>query len=233
MSCQCPRLDASSSSFFAASVSPACSTVKSLPSRSTRRGHAARHRHCAYRASHYCRRVGRCAAPACPARAGLDTRHDRATLPRRAGALATGAFVPYFQPIVALVTGRPVGYEALARWRHPSRDLLRPGTFLPALEAAGLVVPFGWHILAVVCAQVAAPVMLWLTNPARTCRGPGYWRVWRPLRWPGLGRRVPPPGACCHLQRRRWPGPGQGAPTTYPQRFPQRFSAMLLEPSVG
>jgi EAL domain-containing protein (putative c-di-GMP-specific phosphodiesterase class I) len=71
-------------------------------------------------------------------------------------ALATGAFVPYFQSIVALVTGRPVGYEALARWRHPSRGLLRPGTFLPALEAAGLVVPFGWHILAVVCAQIAA-----------------------------------------------------------------------------
>ena len=38
----------------------------------------------------------------------------------RAG-LAHGEFIPYFQPIVRLADGATVGYEALARWRHPQR----------------------------------------------------------------------------------------------------------------
>ena len=54
-------------------------------------------------------------------------------------ALAGAEFEPFFQPIVALATGATLGYEALARWRHPERGLLAPGLFIAAAEASGLI----------------------------------------------------------------------------------------------
>ena len=42
--------------------------------------------------------------------------------------------VPYFQPIVDLRTGRHLGFEALMRWKHPSRGVLAPGEFASVFE---------------------------------------------------------------------------------------------------
>ncbi len=39
-------------------------------------------------------------------------------------------FVAYYQPKVALETGAIVGFEALVRWQHPTRGLLRPNDFI-------------------------------------------------------------------------------------------------------
>jgi len=44
----------------------------------------------------------------------------------------------YYQSIVELETGQPVGFESLVRWVHPTRGLLSPGQFLPTAEEAGL-----------------------------------------------------------------------------------------------
>jgi EAL domain-containing protein (putative c-di-GMP-specific phosphodiesterase class I)/ActR/RegA family two-component response regulator len=62
--------------------------------------------------------------------------------------IAAGQFEPFFQPKVELATGRVVGAEALARWRHPAYGLLGPETFLAPIARAGYLDELSWIILA-------------------------------------------------------------------------------------
>lgn len=62
--------------------------------------------------------------------------------------IAAGQFEPFFQPKVDLASGRVVGAEALARWRHPAYGLLGPETFLPLLARAGYLDELSWIMLA-------------------------------------------------------------------------------------
>ncbi|MDB5396533.1 MAG: hypothetical protein JWM91_4039 [Rhodospirillales bacterium] len=48
-------------------------------------------------------------------------------------------FEPFFQPIVKLADSSLVGFEALARWRHPQRGLVEPADFVGIAEASGLI----------------------------------------------------------------------------------------------
>ncbi len=48
-------------------------------------------------------------------------------------------FVPFYQPKVALSTGRVLGMEALARWHHPAHGLVFPDAFIGVLELSGHV----------------------------------------------------------------------------------------------
>jgi len=67
--------------------------------------------------------------------------------------LSRNEFVPYYQPIVELVDGRVVGYEALLRWHHPERGLLYPADFLLVAEDCGCAEAIDWHIFEQVCKQ--------------------------------------------------------------------------------
>jgi diguanylate cyclase (GGDEF)-like protein len=62
-------------------------------------------------------------------------------------------FAIYYQPIIEIATGRTVGMEALVRWKHPERGLLRPSEFLPLAEDSGLIIPLGQWVIDEVCRQ--------------------------------------------------------------------------------
>lgn len=69
-------------------------------------------------------------------------------------ALERREFALVYQPIVALADGTVHGFEALLRWRHPTRGLLAPGEFIAALEETGLIVPVGERIVTEACRQL-------------------------------------------------------------------------------
>ncbi|MEM8812833.1 MAG: EAL domain-containing protein [Pseudomonadota bacterium] len=54
-------------------------------------------------------------------------------------ALKNDEIVPHYQPIVELETQRLSGFEALARWNHPTRGTLPAGAFLDVFEDRELV----------------------------------------------------------------------------------------------
>ena len=70
-------------------------------------------------------------------------------------ALSLREFELHYQPQLNLATGRLSGFEALLRWRHPTRGLVSPGAFLPLAEETGLIVPIGEWALRTACHEAA------------------------------------------------------------------------------
>ncbi len=69
-------------------------------------------------------------------------------------ALERDELILHYQPLVEATTRRPVAYEALIRWRHPTRGLVPPDHFIPLAEEAGLVEPLGRWVLETACGQL-------------------------------------------------------------------------------
>ena len=65
-------------------------------------------------------------------------------------------FVLHYQPQYLADGITLTGVEVLLRWWHPSRGMVPPGEFIPALEELGLVVEVGDWVLDEACRQIAA-----------------------------------------------------------------------------
>jgi EAL domain-containing protein (putative c-di-GMP-specific phosphodiesterase class I) len=60
----------------------------------------------------------------------------------------------YYQPVVNVKTGRIVWFEALARWKHPTRGLLPPGEFIPLADETGLIIQIDRLMMKKACQQL-------------------------------------------------------------------------------
>jgi sensor c-di-GMP phosphodiesterase-like protein len=71
-------------------------------------------------------------------------------------ALKDGEFIPYYQPIVDITSGRLRGAEVLMRWRKPDGSLVAPAAFIPLAESSGLIAEMTRHLMRKARDEVAA-----------------------------------------------------------------------------
>jgi EAL domain-containing protein (putative c-di-GMP-specific phosphodiesterase class I) len=56
-------------------------------------------------------------------------------------------FEPFFQPKIDLKTGKIIGAETLARWKHPEYGIVGPASFIPLLENSGKIDDLTFQII--------------------------------------------------------------------------------------
>lgn len=69
-------------------------------------------------------------------------------------AIEEDQFVVYYQAQMDLAKGKVVGFEALARWKHPTKGIVAPAYFIPLAEENGMIVEIGKKILKEACLQL-------------------------------------------------------------------------------
>ncbi len=120
--------------------------------------------------------------------ADTSPKYETLTLERRIDeGLRNGEFVPYYQPIVDLKTGRLVAFEALARWNHPDLGIVLPSGFIPIAEGSDLIVTLGTFMLVAACKALVhwraiagrEKLLVAVNLSARQFRKPGFLEIVR------------------------------------------------------
>ncbi|MBA1243093.1 sensor domain-containing phosphodiesterase [Pseudomonas japonica] len=66
-------------------------------------------------------------------------------------ALTQNELEVFYQPKLCLRTGRLLGMEALLRWNHPEKGMIRPDQFISVAEETGLIIPIGKWVVRQAC----------------------------------------------------------------------------------
>ena len=76
-------------------------------------------------------------------------------------ALDRGQMYLLYQPQIDLRSGRLVGVEALARWRHPQLGLVPPSTFIAIAEETDVIDEIGEWVLLTACSETRPWATAW------------------------------------------------------------------------
>lgn len=68
--------------------------------------------------------------------------------------IASDEFRLFYQPRIDLDSGKIVGVEALIRWQHPTRGLVKPDDFIPLAETSGLIEQLGYWVVHQACDDI-------------------------------------------------------------------------------
>jgi len=71
-------------------------------------------------------------------------------------ALDEDQFVVYYQPTIDIHKNEIVSVEALLRWEHPDKGIIKPVDFVPLAEDCGLIVPIGEKLVRTAARQLKA-----------------------------------------------------------------------------
>jgi len=88
-----------------------------------------------------------------PSLTGADRTHSNIAADL-SGALERGEFRVLYQPIIRLKTKQVVGFEALLRWEHPKRGMLKPIDFIALAETTDLILTIDRWVLRSACSQL-------------------------------------------------------------------------------
>jgi diguanylate cyclase (GGDEF)-like protein/PAS domain S-box-containing protein len=90
-------------------------------------------------------------------------------------ALSENQFEVYYQPKVTLSNAMVVGMEALLRWNHPEKGLIKPDKFIKVAEDSGIIDDIDEWVLNTACAQIKswqdtglAPIRISINLAGRT-----------------------------------------------------------------
>jgi diguanylate cyclase (GGDEF)-like protein/PAS domain S-box-containing protein len=70
-------------------------------------------------------------------------------------AIAREEFSLVYQPQKEIKTGEIIGFEALLRWKHPTRGDVSPTEFIPIAEDTGVILQIGEWVLRAACREAA------------------------------------------------------------------------------
>ena len=75
-------------------------------------------------------------------------------------ALREEQFVVYLQPKYHIKTDQPCGAEALVRWVHPKKGMIKPNKFIPVFESNGFIADLDYYMWEHVCQLISG----WIKN---------------------------------------------------------------------